>query len=373
MTSSMPHNPVSGGAEAALLQLYFENAREQGWHKVFEALGSETLFVTDDAIKASMTNVYGPLRCQCITPDTLLEADVPQDVTRIIFLCRRYEWQLTQAARKAELAPVVISMTYDVAPLGVLENGILPQFDFSGTAGLAKQNLCSHLVVSLPGSDVDYLGLLLAQNDFRPLRPVASSAIKLWVSYCDDFRPIRFLIRALSSVDQAGQFPTLDMTFLYQITRIQDGLLKRLIERLNIQETKVLYFVARDKVRQACLLQVVKGQPFSSLWDRSEKTIASLQLAETDISACYAEVSRLLEVEVEMEEALQSLDRFKYITLEELVDAPVPVLQALGIHFGVNIGRKVRGITWRSRYLALPGFVAQVEEFRQELVTRLDL
>ena|GEM_PF-6056453 len=373
MITTSVHKPVSPSDEAELLELYFQCARQQGWHTVFGALGAETLFVIDDDIKAAMTKAYGPIACQYITPDMLLEAAIPSDVTQIIFLCRRYEWQLSQAARKANLAPTVISVTYDLAPLGVLENGMPQQFYFSDTAELAGQNLCRHLIVSLPGSDVDYLGLLLAQNHFKPFRPLASSAMNLWVSYCDDFRSIRFLLRALSSVDHAGHIPTLDMTFLYQTTQAHLGLLNRLIKQMNRQGTYVLYFVARDKVRQACLLQAVRDQPFSSFWGRSEKTIAGLELGELDRVVCYGDLSRLLEVEVELEETLQSLDHFKYITLEDVVEAPVPVMQTLGPYFGVKIGRKIRGINWRPRYAAAPGFVAQVERFRQELASKLSL
>lgn len=350
--------------EATLLAEFFTLSRELNWHQAFRKLGQETLVVIDPKVREALEADYGSLDCHVRMTGML--RGVPEGVSRILFLCRNHEWKRTKAARKRYPKVAVLSLIYDIAPMGVLSSGVFP--DNLERAIQPSLKAPRNILLCIEGSDSEYLDLMLQKNRMQSFTPFAGRAVAIWVLLSAQFHVVRFAAQALAYAKLRGEALHIDMSLLqlfFQHTPLKH---RRCIDWFDANRARVLYFYCRDKSRQAGLLQMMEKSVFSSLWDSFEANAKEISDQRFDKSAALSRVAEIVKLEISLEPALQNIASFKMMTLEDLVVTPEAILIAISQFWGDKAPpRRIREIDWRARYNAFPDFLAQLSVLRVDI------
>jgi len=351
--------------EAQLLAEFSRRCRELNWHSAFRALGEDTLLVIDPEVKAALETEFGNLKCHSKSPG--IEEALPKGVSRILFLCRDHEWIKVKEARSLAQGVSILSLMYDVAPMGVLLEQEFPREKSGSTTDMRELTPVRNWLLTMPGSDSEYLHLLLEKNNVPSISPLAGKMISSWVLLSSDFRVLRFAACALKHAKQRGGAVHLDM-YLTQLVFWHTSLnRKRFFRWFNDAGAHMLYFISRDKARHAGLNEMLAGAPYDSLWDRSESKVRQLEGQKFCLQSALDRLIDMMLVESKLELPMQNIDEFKIISLEDLVVAPQEVMHAVTHFWSLETPRNWQVLDWRARYLALPEFVAQAKMLRKEM------
>jgi len=374
MSETSAHEAHANDAEneRRLLDTFFLHAREWCWHTAFRALDATSLLVTDKAVQDAIEQAYGKLACRFIEPDDYLKCG-PESADNTIIFCQYGEWHLTKRSRQQYPDKHIVSALYDLAPLGPLPDNKFPLDRLGSGEALVESKAPQRLLLAQAGSDVEYLSLLAKKNGFPATHKLAGRALKSWIEYCSSFHVVRFAVAALGHMPSEDHTTSLDLATLYAVLTYSPLTRRRLLDWLNEAGTSTLYFVSRDKFRQVALEQMMADKPFASLWDRSESVAQKLEGQDFDKAAAYEKLVAALTLEIQLELTLQGIDQYKFITLEELVEAPEEVLAAIGQFWGRTPPRNLAYLDWKARYGVVPEFRAQVAEFREETLKSLNL
>ena len=362
--------PASGSAEGkALLNEFVHLCRRLYWHAAFRALGEETLLVTDPELKAAFEDNWGRFQCNTAAPDTVKE--IPSGVTRALFLCRKNEWIKVKAAKARWPGISVQSLTYDIAPMGALEGR---EFPVATGTSLEKDAVAEaalpvprNILVSTPGSDSEYLRVVLEKNGVASVTPFAGAMLVPWVLLSDNFKLVRFANKALEYALLRGGAVYLDLKLLLVLLRQTHLKRDRFFNWVNDGGGHMLYFITRDKARQVAINQLLAEADYASLWDRAATRVKELPNQRIDIADTLDRIPGQLGLESRLEKPLQNIEEFKVISLEDLVVAPHGVLQAISQFWALNLPRRRQTIDWQKRYLLLPDFIARLADLRVAL------
>lgn len=362
--------PDRGSAdEAALLQAFVHSLSKINWHKALLALGEETLLVVDPEVREAIEACYGALQCQLAAP-TESEAAC-EGAKRVLFLCRRSEWQLVKQARKQFPDKTVLSLTYDVMPLGQLESRRFPET----MPGTVQGELIppEKILMSTAGSDAEYLALGLTNNSSLKTIKAVGSATAYWVLLVERLQLLRFARRLLAASAEKGSVVSFDLHVYYVLLSNSWLTSDVFVDWLNGNGTSVLYLLTRDRIRQAAILQLLEREEYASLWDRSEATVARLDPTVLNDDLVVNHLMQLLELEARVESPLQALASFKVISLEDLVQSPSEVMAAIGIFWGFHVPSDISLPDWLARYQAISGLGARLSDLRNAVTAKLGL
>ena len=361
--------------EERLLAEFVHLCRRLHWHSAFRALGDETLLVMDQELQAAFEAGYGKFQCRVVTPDAL--GKLPSNTERVFFLCRKHEWIKVKAAKARWPGTTIQSLTYDIAPIGVLEGREFPPIAKAALEEGAEEKpglpVPRNIMVSTPGSDSEYLHVLLEKNGVPSVTPFAGEMLAPWVLLSDGFKLVRFVSKTISYARLRGGAVYLELKTLQVLLKQTCLKRERFFTWVNNGGGHVLYFITRDKARQMAVNQLLATFDYGSLWDRARVTVKGLVDQRFDIAVALDQLLSQLDLESRLEKPLQNIDEFKVVSLEELVVAPHEVLQAVSQFWALNMPRNRQIVDWRARYLLLPDFVAQLSELRATLVKAYEL
>jgi len=359
--------PASGSVgEATIMAAFSKHCRELYWHEAFRALGKETLLVIDPEIQAAFEADYGTFHCHTEAP--LTQGNLPKGVDRVLYLCRDQEWPRVKAARRRWGALTVQSMTYEIAPMGVLEEREFPRESTGAAADLSDLIPAKNILLAAAGSDSEYLQVLLTKNKLQSVIPFAGRMLPSWILLSRDFQVLRFAAGTLKYAKLRGGAVQIDLYLLYLLVAHTALKWKRFFTWLNAGDAHVLYFITRDKARQVALNQMMATEGYGSLWDRAAATVQKLTGQKFDTAAALDRLANTLDLESRLEKLMQNTDEYKIISLEDLAVAPVAVLQAVGQFWGFGVPQHPQLIDWRARYMLLPDFVSQLPILRAEIM-----
>lgn len=368
--------PVRGSVlEAETLAEFSRLCSEIKWNKAFRALGEETLLVIDPEVQAALEADYGAFQCHVAAPGGELLAHGLEGVRRILFLCREQEWAQVKAMREAHPAKIALSLIYDVAPMGLLEAEVFPEQIPTLVAPEGEQWLVPvpNLLLTSPGADSEYLQLVLQRNKVMGMSQLVGRALAPWLLLSDNFHFVRFAVRAFAHARGRRGAVVLDMYLLYLLVKHTPLSFAMLVDWISRHKAHLLYFISRDKARQAAVNTLLVSERFSSLWGRAEKTVRQLDGKGLDQDAAIAHLWELLELEEAIEKPLQNISSFKIMTLEDLVVSPDAVVAAIAQFWGCNAPQRTLRLDWHARYYCLPGFLSQLADMRAVLTDTLGL
>jgi hypothetical protein len=362
--------PRPGSAlEARAITRFSHLCREINWHKAFAALDTDTLLVIDPEIQAAIEANYGQLKCHISAPGMV--SQIPKGVVRLLYLCRTREWKRVKLARSRRADLAVFSLTYDIAPLGFLEDGRFPyQATATPEAGLPP---VVDILLSMPGSDSEYLRLMLEKNGLSIVRPIAGRALAYWILLSDYFHVLRFASMAFTVAATAKGPAQLDMYTLLMVFQHTVLSSKAFVRWFDAGKGSMLYFISRDKVRLTAVNQLLENAHYASVWDRAEATVSKLSYQSFDRNAALNQLTNTFELETSLEESMQEIAAFKMMTLEDLVVMPEAVLTAIAYFWGGSVPREPTLINWHPRYRVLPEFMAQLAVLRDEVIAAYGL
>lgn len=368
--------PARGSIEEkGLIKEFVRLCRRLYWHAAFRALGDESLLVIDPELKTAFEASFGKFQCRVIAPDAV--GKLPKGIERAFFLCRVNEWSKVRTAKVCWPEITVQSISYDIAPLGVLEGREFPAVveapPHEGTDAKAIMPVPRNILVSSPGTDSEYLRVMLEKNGVPSVTPFAGAMLVPWVLLSDDFKLVRFASKALRYALLRGGAVYLDLKILQVLLRQTTLKRDRFFGWVNGGGGHMLYFITRDKARQMAVNKLLADADYASLWDRAGARVKELPDQRFDMAAALALLPSQLGLEGRLEKSLQNIDEFKVVSLEDLAVAPHEVLQAISQFWALNLPRNRQIIDWRKRYLLLPEFVAQLSELRGLLVTMYGL
>jgi len=358
--------------EQQLLDAFFLYAREWRWHSAFCALDNSSMLVTDAKVQAALEQAYGKLSCRVMTPANFKQ-EGPGDVENIIFLCQHGEWHLTKRGRHDYPGKTIVSAIYDLAPLGILPDRKFPLDSMPRQEPLPNFPAPARLCIAQAGSDYEYLLLAAAKNGFPASRKLGGRALESWMQFCSRFFVMRFVAATMANMPTEEATASLDMAMLQTVFGQAALTPLRFLRWLNDSGTLTLYFVSRDKVRQVAVQQLMADKDFGSLWDRAESAAIALEGQIFDLVAAHDKMIDSLRLELQLEVSLERIDRFKYVTLEELVEQPGPVLTAIGLFWDTKPPRKPAVLNWCARYNVIPDFKSQIGAFRKDTLLKFGL
>ena len=366
----LQEKPTKGSlTEAKVLAEFARQARALNWHKAFQKLGPETLLIIDRDVRAVLEENFGAFACHHRVPDS--KKKVPEGISRRLYLTRSAEWQRVKAARAHTSGSSVISLMYDVAPMGVLSSGEFPAaVDHTPSAGAI---MAPNLLLTMPGSDGEYLRLMLEKNGLGTVAPTGGRLLAYWLLLCDKFHILRFAAHVFDRQQQQGGALWLDMYLLYMIYHHTSLRAERFLAWFDEAGGHMLYFISRDKVRQAAVNQMLASETYFSLWDRAASRIAELTPQQFDRPAAIERLTDAIELETLLEPNLEKIKNFKMMTLEDLVEVPEAVLTAIALFWGGEPARRIKAIDWRARYNLLPEFLAEISILREDVNIAFDL
>lgn len=363
--------PARGSKEEkALIKEFVHLCRRLYWHAAFRALGDESLLVIDPELKTAFEASFGKFQCRVIAPDAVCK--LPKGIERAFFLCRVNEWRKVREAKARWPEISVQSLSYDIAPLGVLEGRQFPAAleapSQTPTDAKKAMPVPRNILVSSPGNDSEYLRVMLEKNGVPSVTPFAGAMLVPWVLLSDGFKLMRFASTALRYALLRGGAVYLDLKLLLVLLQRTALKRERFFAWVNSGGGHMLYFITRDKARQMAVNRLLAEADYGSLWDRAGGRVQELPDQHFDMAAALAPLPGQLELESRLEKPMQNIEDFKVVSLEDLVVAPHEVLQAISQFWALNIPRNKRIVDWRKRYLLLPEFVAQLGELRGLLV-----
>lgn len=352
-----------------------ESLKAWGWSTVIKQLSASDLFVADEDIANSLKTEAGTSECQFASP-SVHEKKLPGSFKRVIFLCRSKEYSFVRKARKRWPALEIYSGTYDIAPVGIsLQHGVrldrvLERIKTPSALGSEQSPV---ITFTLRGSDVGYLGRLMKNSGLPvPTLHFDHSAVQ-WAAAQSDFQLLRYVNQVMRS-DTSARFSTY----------IEGDVLKALMEAVGLTpeklgkmvldaDAKVIYFSRRDKSLQAVTLAALKETAFSSLWDMSRKEARLLSVSDWSFDRLYVLAQNLVLEEAELEEVLTELSEFKMMTLEELIESPVEVLEAMALYLQGKAGKNIQIPDFYGRYRDVEGLSDQANGLRDDIAGRFCL
>jgi len=368
--------PAPGSEEEKMLLAHYVHlCRQLHWHSAFRALGQETLLVIDAELKAAFEIEYGKFQCRTKSPEAMKK--LPAGIERVFFLCRVNEWGKVKLARARWPKMPVHSLTYDIAPMGMLEGREFPPSLTEQANGTSEDfstfPVPRNILISSEGSDSEYLSVLLEKNQILSVTPFAGGMLAPWIMLSKGFKLARFASKALRFARLRRGAVYLDLKLLQVLFRHTSLKRDRFFTWVNGGEGHVLYFISRDKARQMALIELLATADYKSLWGRSPATIEKTEGQQFDTASALDRLPGYLDTELRLEKPLQIIENFKVVSLEELVLAPNEVLQSVAQFWALKLRRRMQIINWPARYHLLPDFVAQLAVFRAELVKRFNL
>jgi hypothetical protein len=342
--------------EGDLLAHFFLKMKEWDWHRAFSALDDKTALVVDADVQCVLEHCYGKLKCQFVAPRDV--SDISADTKHIYVLCLKGEWALARCLRSKYAGAQVISLMYDVAPLGALADAKLPTSPYSGPATLAAPKT---LLLTQQGADFEYLSLLLAGQGCR-LANMCNPALASWFSAAEDFQVLRFVSRLVGHAHSADGL-ILDLRFLTEITRCANIPAREVTDWLRAGETRVVYFISRDRARQVSVNQALSAYPFNSFWDRNADRIAAMEYGDVSQEHMMARLMDVIALEVFWEPHIAEIEAVKMVTLEELAAMPQAALNAV-LGFWGKKPKKSSEIPWQDRYSNAQNFLTMYRDFR---------
>jgi len=347
------------------LRRFALKARAWGWKKAFAKLDKSSLLITDDEVATALRQEFGAFKCEVMVRAAAKNADLSA-FENVYCLLLSGEWPLVRQLRAAHPEKGVISLTYDIMPLGALPDDCFPE---SAPDQAEDPKPMRKILVSLAGADTDYIRIVCAQNGRMRLAPTLGDTLFWWAAAAPGLSVPRVVkTYAFCHPDSVGCIQ-LDLLFLAQFGRPRIlRLLRRWAEAAKVH---LLYLNARDKCRIAVVQGLLADKAMTSFWSRSEKAVEE-ELADTVPGHLKGYLWDSVIVEAALEPWLIKFDEFKLVTLEEFVEVTEPVYAAVAHYFGFKGRQKIEAPDWARRYNKAGSFASHYTRLRNEMMAELD-
>lgn len=256
------------------------------------------------------------------TPEAL-EGAAPSeaiaDIKRVFVMLRRLERTHVRSLQRRLGTVPVISVTYGAgaALAGLPElRGQLKGRTFVGATG---------------GSGLDYLSVLMAENDMGTMVDLLPEPEFRWATLMQDFKPLRYCLARIQN-SATGTAPVYCMQiehleYFRAVTGLRYLHLKRLLE---LAEARLIYFTRRDKIGQALNLE------------KKARAALGQSGGEQSMQDILDQILTLTAQEAGFELLVRMMSLVRMVTHEELVESPVEVIKALSQFMGYMTPASVR-------------------------------
>lgn len=349
---------------------FARRSRTWSWPALFRQLDKSDLFIIDPDILRAIEDRFGNLKCQTESPlRALRKQDV--DIKRVFVLCRRDEWALTKQLRGQYTANRVYSCTYDLAPKSLFEKPKLAT-PVSKKPVPVKRPL---VLISTPYSDAEYLCDILRQNKFGNPREYLDRTLATWLEECSDFQVSRYFDRIIRLYQSDGMFDLhLQTDVLARLFGHSHLGWRRLEAWLKKTKAQVIYFTRRDKMAQTGFGSALDVSLHRSVFDISPAQRKAFKPLPGSFADANAWLQQLLQQEAELEDWLEhSIEDFRSVTLEEIVEQPVEVIRSLSIYLGKKTPKAIHIPDYKTPYREMPHLWEDAVRFRHEMIDRLGL
>jgi len=351
------------------MQNFIARLEEWRWPEALRALEADVMLVTDANIAAALVAAYGPFKCMVASPETF-SASLTPAIHKLVFLCRENERAQVRGARSKYPALQVFSTTYDLAPVSVGGGGFF-EWQVADTDPEAHEPL---IILATPGSDAEYFNTLLEKNGLGSPREYINRTVACWAGHQSRFEPLRFLRGVNRKYGRKRLQIILYTDVLLSLVENGHLTLKVFASLLKKSRAKVIYFSRRDKSMQATLLSAIGQAKSRSLWPAYAHTPApTAKHTETDTLGQDGWINTLLYAESLIEPMLTSLDKFKFITLEETVESPQEVLESVAVYLNKALATDIIGTDYFGPYKTAGNIFEAANIYRKILIDRLGL
>ncbi|MEX0299024.1 MAG: hypothetical protein AB3N28_08125 [Kordiimonas sp.] len=342
--------------------------REWRWPEALQSLLDDSMFVADADIVAALQDTYGPFKCKLSTPDEYSD-QLHKGISKLIFFCRNGERTRVKKAKLLYPELEVFSATYDLAGVSVGGGGY---FEWEQPkAEEAQKNPV--VIIAPPGSDVEYFAETLRRNNVCDAREYVNRTVATWAAEQDDFSLLRFL-QGVNKKHGREQLQLILYTdVLEDLMRYTGFSFDRFLWLAKKSSVQVLFFTRRDKSTQSALLAQLDEELGRSYWASGQLAQECINDPELREDTADQFLNWLLRIEARIEQQLAKLKKFKYLTLEETVESPVEVTEAIANYLGRPVDGEVEWPEYARPYKKRPNLVKFANNYRQALIDRLGL
>lgn len=355
-------------AKTSALDTFLYRLEEWRWPEAFSALLPDVMLVMDADVGAALLDKYGPFRCCVASPETYRD-QMHVSVSKLVFLSCAGERRLVKQASQAFPKVQVFSATYDLAGVSIGGGGY---FEWQHSKpNLAKKDPV--LIIATPGSDAEYFAEMLRRNGVCNAREYLNRTAASLAAIQEDFSFVRFLA-GINSKHGEDQLQMVLYTDVLQDLMVFAGLsFERLVWLIEASGTKVIYYSRRDKSSQVSLLAQLEAELGRSYWapDHLAQPRIDDPLPTTQMLDAY--LAETLRVEAALEPVLTKLTKFKYLTLEETIESPIEVMEAVAVYLGQPALSDPVWPEYAKPYRKRPNLQESSVAYRQLLIDRLGL
>jgi len=352
-----------------------ENLKVWGWFAVIKQLHASDLFVTDEDIATALKTEVDSAECQFSSSDEY-KGKLPGAFKRVIFLCRGKEYSFVRKARKRWPTLEIYSGTYDIAPAGMSsKHGVRLDQVLDRIRKPKALNPANNPVVifTVRGSDIGYLSRLMKNGSLPAPILHFDHSLVAWASEQSDFQLARYVNQVIRSDAAAGFSTYIESDVLKALMKAVSLTPEKLEKMILNADAKVIYFSRRDKSLQAVTLAALEKTTFKSLWDMSRKEARMISASDCSLDALYSLAQSLVLEEAELEEVLTVLSEFKMVTLEELIESPIEVLESMALYLQSRIDKNMQIPDFYGRYRDVQGLGNQANGLRSDIASRFNL
>ncbi len=355
-------------AKNSTLDTFLYRLEEWRWPEALSALLPDVMLVTDADIGVALQGKYGPLKCLIATPDTYA-SQMQDNVSKLVFLCRVGERTLVMHAAKTFPHVQVLSATYDLAGVSIGGGGYF-EWQLGGKKPAKKDPV---LIIATPGSDAEYFAEMLRRNGVCNAREYLNRTAASWAVMQEDFSLVRFLA-GINCKHGEDQLQMVLYTDVLQSLMAHAGLsFERLVWLIEASGTQVIYYSRRDKSSQVSLLAQMEGELGRSYWAQGHLAQPRIDDPVPTTQKLDTYLADTLRMEAALEPVLTKLTKFKYLTLEETIESPIEVMEAVAVYLGQSALSDPVWPEYAKPYRKRPNLQASAITYKQVLIDRLGL
>ena len=334
---------------------------------LFNRLKEKDILVMDGDVYSALVAETGPLNCVHVTPEQARKK-LPPHLRRVVVFTLDHEAQLVNELKATYKRRVIFSITYDAA---LVSSVGMPRLRLQKTEQIDAPT--PTVFISSPGSDAEYLSQVLDMNGLvKPQEYVGKFFLHI-LPHVKGFLMMRLLQNLLANFADAGPVILLQTDVIDALNMAMPRFYRKLRLLLRRNEVPVVYFIRRDKMFQASLMCLFEKRRPRSVWAMTDFEKQQFKPQAIPFGAAHQAMQTIITQESDIETILDQYTPMKMLTVEELVDNPKEVVQALAAFLNRRIPARVKTPDYGMHYRQIEGLVETALGFRRELIDRLGL
>ena len=311
---------------------FVDSVRPLAWGAVLSKLSEADIIVTSAELEEALKDGFEGLSCRFYDPynGSIDELNtLTQTKGRLLLLLPKSERAihryLAENLPKRKIIPLLTELLPNSLHKPARLSWPTPPAKVEHTA--ASDKASPVIIIGTPGSEVSFFADLLARAGMGEVRPYFPKAISMFKSLEGEFPLARFMNTIETRFHEDGAFATyIYADIIADLLRTKVVTPQRMLRYLTERNVKIIYYVMRDKIRQAVYAEAFHARGFDSFWELPEKAQDRYRYPSLKPLRLTKRLLPLVEQDIQTDILVRQLPNVQLVNHEDLVLAPKEVL-----------------------------------------------